>query len=416
MTARLTTEEFIEKAVTIHGDKYGYKNVKYIAASTKVSITCFPHGDFLQTPHSHKHGRRCPKCAVVNPFNRESFIENAKAVHGDLYIYDAVKYVNSQTKVELRCKKHGVFKQKPNGHITGNGCVYCGAEFGPSKEEIEMSEFVSSLVEIKVSDRTVIAPQEIDCLIPSKKVGIEFCGVFFHSEKFKTNSYHLDKTKAANAAGYELVHIFDDEWMNSKPIVKSILRNKLGLSETVIYARKTEIRELSARDLRDFLTVNHLQGNANAEVKLGLYLGNELVFVAAFSKSRKVLGEMPEAWYELVRLCPKLNTVVVGGFSKLLKHFISAYSPAGIKTFCDKRYFNGKGYEAVGFVKVRDSIPNYFYIKRRNRYSRFMFQKHKLANKLAKFDPLLTEKENMRNNGYLRIYDCGNAVFQMDLT
>lgn len=411
---RMDTESFIEKANLVHSGKFSYLNTVYVNNKSKVIVTCHQHGDFYQAAGSHLSGRGCAKC-VVKKSNGFDFINKAKAIHGDKYDYSLVNYTDCKSYVSILCKTHGVFEQVPNGHLNGAGCSIC-SNIGPSTPELELSAYVSSLIGVKLSDRSVIYPKEIDCYIPSKKLGIEFCGLYYHSEKYNPDSYHLDKTNLANAAGVELIHVFEDEWAFSPLIVKSIIKNKLGLTENVKYARKCSIKDVSDKDSTVFLDQNHLQGNTYAGVKLGLYENEELIMVATFSCKRSVLGKMPDNWYELVRLCTKIDTVVVGGFSKLLKHFIKKYSPSGIKTFCDKRYFNGAGYEAVGFKLSHVSTPNYFYFKKLVRSSRYMFQKHKLAKKLTYFDNTLTERENMLINGYLRIYDCGNKVFTLDLS
>jgi len=409
-----TQDEFIAAARVTHGDKYNYDKTVYTYLFKPVIITCPLHGDFEQIPNNHVQGRGCHICGGSKKLTVDEFILRARAIHGDKYDYSLVKYINYGIGVDIICREHGVFNQIPSNHILGKGCSACG-NYGPSTPEQELSEFIATLVETVTSDRTVISPQEIDCLIPSKKLGVEFCGIYWHSEKYKSDHYHLNKLKAANTAGLDLIQVFGDEWGNNPHIVKSIIKTRLGLAANVIHARKTQIRAVTTPDIRDFLDANHLQGYAAAEVRLGLYSGEELVMSASFSTNRATVSSLPEGWYELVRLCTKLDTVVVGGFSKLLKHFIKTYSPLGVKSFCDRRYFTGTGYEAVGFIKSHDSKAQYSYVKRDIRYSRFMFQKHKLAAKLEKFDPNLSEKENMLNNGYLRIYDCGHAVYEMAL-
>jgi len=416
---RYSQEEFISASEKIHNGKYSYELCTYTSIFSKIKIVCPAHGVFMQSPAVHLRGCGCPICGQGARWTErrpstEDFIGKAAAIHNSIYDYSQVTYVNAKEPVTILCAVHGGFEQTPNNHLSGRGCPACSIG-GPSSPEIELSGFLSSLVETKLSDRTTIAPLEIDCLVPSKKLGVEFNGLYYHSDKFRSEDYHLNKLCLSNAAGYDLVQVFEDEWLGKPHIVKSTLKNKLGLSEVIVHARKTEVRVISHQESFTFLSENHLQGVANAEVRLGLYRCSELVMVATFSNTRKVLGALPENWFELVRLCAKVDTVVVGGFSKLLRHFIKTHAPSGIKTFCDRRYFNGKGYEAVGFVKSHDSKPNYYYVKGGQRYSRYMFQKHKLAEKLPVFDAGLTEKENMSANGYLRIYDCGNAVFTMVL-
>ena len=62
MRKRLTTEEFIEKAKKIHGDKYDYSKSEYTLSHNKVCIICPTHGEFWQKPNSHTNGQGCPCC------------------------------------------------------------------------------------------------------------------------------------------------------------------------------------------------------------------------------------------------------------------------------------------------------------------------------------------------------------------
>lgn len=65
MSRRITTEEFIDKARRVHGDKYGYDKVEYVRNSDKVKMVCAKHGDFEQIPNHHLQGRGCPECGLV---------------------------------------------------------------------------------------------------------------------------------------------------------------------------------------------------------------------------------------------------------------------------------------------------------------------------------------------------------------
>jgi hypothetical protein len=118
--------------------------------------------------------------------------------------------------------------------------------------------------------------------------------------------------------------------------------------------------------------------------------------------------------YELLRFANKCNINVIGGFSKLLKYFITTYSPKSIITYADRRFSNGNVYEKNNFTFLHNSKPNYYYTKYdKHLYSRVVFQKHKLNNKLEVFNSELTEWENMQLNNYDRIWDCGNKVYYL---
>ena len=120
--------------------------------------------------------------------------------------------------------------------------------------------------------------------------------------------------------------------------------------------------------------------------------------------------------WEILRFCNKLNTSVVGGFSKLLKFFIFNFNPNSIITYADARFGEGNVYLKNDFKKIRLSKPNYFYLgKSKKRESRLKYQKHKLENLLETFDSSMTEWENMKLNGYDRIWYCFNYDFDLKL-
>ena len=124
-TQRLSKEDFISKAKSIHGDKYDYSKVEYVNAQTKVCIICPEHGEFLQVPNAHLRGNRCPKCGGKLVNNTEDFISRSNETHNNKYDYSKVKYINSQTKVCIICPEHGEFWQLPNNHLRGKGCPLC---------------------------------------------------------------------------------------------------------------------------------------------------------------------------------------------------------------------------------------------------------------------------------------------------
>ena len=126
-----STKEWIQEAIAVHGDRYGYDRVVYVRSRDKVTISCGKHGDFEQIAGNHLQGQGCPKCgleelaAKATQKAKDSFIEKARAIHGDRYDYTNVEYVNAKTKVSITCANHGDFEQIPNNHLEGNGCPSC---------------------------------------------------------------------------------------------------------------------------------------------------------------------------------------------------------------------------------------------------------------------------------------------------
>lgn len=128
MGARKSTEQIISEFVSIHGtSSYGYDDVIYINAHTKVKILC--HGCltfFYQDPHSHLKGSGCPNCAGIYKKTTDEFVKRAKQIHGNTYEYSKSEYVTTKTPLVIICKTHGEFLQSPQCHINRNqGCPKC---------------------------------------------------------------------------------------------------------------------------------------------------------------------------------------------------------------------------------------------------------------------------------------------------
>jgi len=138
------TNLFISKAIKIHGDKYEYSKVNYINAKTKVTILCKTHGEFTQTPSNHLNRHNCQKCANNFKGNTEIFIEKAKQINGDRYVYSKVNYVNADTPVLIICKEHGEFTQIPDFHINRKcGCPKCSNNI-----KLDTQNFVEKAIKI----------------------------------------------------------------------------------------------------------------------------------------------------------------------------------------------------------------------------------------------------------------------------
>ena len=188
--------------------------------------------------------------------------------------------------------------------------------------------------------------------------------------------------------------------------MSSSLRSKLGVNENIISAKKCEIRSVNDQVACVFLNDSHIKGHVNG-FHIGLYYNNELVSILTYGKPRFNKGYD----IEILRFCDKLNTTVTGGLSRLL----SRIKNKSIISYIDRRYSDGGLYENCGFRLLYKTEPSYYYINnslhKNHRYNRVQFQKHKLPNILENFDPNLTEYQNMINNGYDRIWDCGNLVY-----
>lgn len=119
-----TTSDFIHSAKKKHGDKYDYSLVRYKNGSKKINIICKIHGVFKQRPKNHISGNGCKKC-IKYKYTDDKFILLSMKKHSDKYLYNEVKYHNCKTPVIIICKIHGSFNITPDKHLQGMGCPKC---------------------------------------------------------------------------------------------------------------------------------------------------------------------------------------------------------------------------------------------------------------------------------------------------
>jgi len=279
--------------------------------------------------------------------------------------------------------------------------------------ELELIEYIKTFYDNDVlHNKYKIIDKQLDVYVPDKQIAYEIDGLHWHSEDFgKSSSYHLNKTVDCESKGIQLFHIYDNEWITKKGIWKSVIKDSLGIHDVVIGARQTTLREITSKEARVFCQFNHLQGSTNTSFNYGLFYDNELVAVMTFSKARYGTYD-----YELQRFCCKLGYKIHGAASKLLKAFTDKHK-GSLVSYANRRWSKGSLYEKLGFEFINNTEPSYFYFKHNEYelYSRIKFQKHKLKEILEHFDENLSEWENMKANGYDRIWDCGNKVYVLNI-
>jgi len=140
-----TTEEFINIAKSIHGDKYDYSKASYINQKSKVTLICPTHGEFVIEARYHILDNKigCKKCSIdlKRNANKEVFIKKASEIHRSKYDYSLIDYKNSKSKVKIICPNHGVFEQTPGGHLVG-GCLKCGLKKTSESHVYDTGEFI----------------------------------------------------------------------------------------------------------------------------------------------------------------------------------------------------------------------------------------------------------------------------------
>jgi len=332
-----------------------------------------------------------------------------------------IEIVNDNIRITNYCAKHNIFTiakdnlySRIHSENLDNICTKCYpvSKFN-SFGELELIKFIGENINnFDTNNRKLLMGKEIDVLINESNIGVEYNGLYHHSDLFKNDNYHIEKTLLAKDKKINLIHIFEDEWYNKKDIVKSLILSKLNLINKKIYGRKCTIKEISSTESSYFLESNHLQGNVNSLIRIGLFYEDELVSLMTFGRKRKAMGSISDdKSYELYRFCNKLNTTVIGGASKLFSYFTKNYEFDEIISYANRRYSVGDLYYKLGFNFVCETKPNYFYVKNRKRENRFKYRKDILIKN--GFNPKMTEKEIMIERGYLRIYDCGSLKFIM---
>jgi len=248
-----TTEEFIEKSIKFHGNKYDYSKVVYINNHFKVIIICKIHGEFQQIPNSHLSGEGCRECQYLNNGNKfrksqDDFIKKAIEIHGDKYNYSKVDYLTCMIKVIIICKIHGDFEQTPLAH-TGHqqsGCPKCNLQFHISKKQIQWLEFISKMHNIIIQHGENNEEYKIpntrfkaDGYCQETNTIYEFHGDYWHGNPYiydvnektyfnKTFGELYEKTlkkeQQIKELGYNLVVMWENDWDKINKSIRTLQR------------------------------------------------------------------------------------------------------------------------------------------------------------------------------------------------
>lgn len=220
-----------------------------------------------------------------------------------------------------------------------------------------------------------------------------------------SSDYHLTKTQLAAENGYRCIHIFD--WDNPDKVL-SLLKSK-----QVVYGRHCEVVVLSQSDVAPFLTSYHLQGTCRGqEVCLGLLYDDMLVEVMTFGKPRYNKNYK----WELLRLCTHTDFQIVGGANRLYRYFLRNYSPTSILSYCDKSKFVGKVYENLGFNYIRDTEPQKVWSKGSKKITDNLLRQRGYDQLFGtSYGKGASNNELMIQNGWLPVYDCGQATYAHDV-
>jgi hypothetical protein len=264
-----------------------------------------------------------------------------------------------------------------------------------SKGEEEMFNWVSEHVKA-IKDRKNLKGKELDVWIPEYNLAIEYDGEYWHNSDKVGERGLLEKTEKCEKLGIELLHVFETEWESDSTIIKSIISSKINKFDRKIYARKCKILEVPTLNYLRFMDENYLGDWGYGGRIVGLYLNDELLSImSVVNRDDHLLID---------RYCSKLNTQVIGGFSKMLKSVVKKHTPEKLRAIVDRRYSNGGMLKKLGFNLIETTPPNKWY-----------FQSGSKKMDTGRF---LTKSDNAfkgSKNTILSIHDCGNLIFEYSL-
>ena len=356
------SEYFKKKRMDSLIERYGENPISSKEIQHKIKETCNERYDtdsVLQSKQFKEQRKRTwvEKYGVDNPMKNKEIkdknttikFENYKNYLKEKYIELDIQDISVNRDVTIRCatcsnvytinsfllhQRMTVYHSVP--------CLFCNpinSTRSDSEGERQLCSFIKELLpnaEILENDRTAIAPKELDIYIPEMKIAFEYNGVYWHSEEIVSKDYHMLKKIECKKQGIKLIQIWQDDWETKQNIVKSRVTNALGLSKRKLFARKCKIRKINSKTSKEFMLNNHLMGNANGSIKLGLFYGEELVSVMTFCKPRKNTNSVSkEGHYELLRFANVLETNVMGAAGKLFSFFVKEYNPVQVISYAD---------------------------------------------------------------------------------
>ena len=248
---------------------------------------------------------------------------------------------------------------------------------------------------------------EIDIFIPDLNLGIEYNGLFWHSESCKPKRYHLDKTKYFKKLNIRIIHIFENQWRDNKEQVKSFLLSAMQKNQNRVFARKCKFVWSDSKEeiqkSHNLLDTFHIQQHTNStKYVANVYYDDQLIGTATFGKHHRDTTK-----WVLSRFCTEKNYTIVGGLNKISK-IASKNLKADIISWADYSISNGNGYQKAGWMLEETLAPDYFYVKLST--SKIISKQSRQKN-IVNTPKELTEYQHAKIDGLERIWDCGKLRF-----
>lgn len=314
-------------------------------------------------------------------------------------------YRNKYQLLELRCKAAGHFTKKNLAMLKHTPvCFECNPK--ESKGQLELFEFIKQIApNALLSNRKVISPLELDIYVPSAKLGIEYDGLYWHSELHRNQNYLSAKVRACDKAGVKFMSIFSDEWRDKKHIVESMILHRLNAVQARIGARECSIEQLDVATRRTFFNDSHLDGDVLSTISWGLiYKGN---VVAAISL-RKPFHAKYANMFEVARFATMPNVSISGALSRLAQHaskWAKADGKSTLLTYVDRRVGSARGYIEAGFSILKMTQPRFWWTDFVHRIDRFSIRANSFIG--------LTQEQAAKNANVVKIWGCSNLILTL---
>jgi hypothetical protein len=286
------------------------------------------------------------------------------------------------------------------------------------KAEDELAECVNSWTGgLPLRDYVLPSGKQIDIYCPSKRIGIEYCGLYWHNElspQPRMHAYHHNKMKEAEAAGIRLVTLFEDEWECRRPQAEHRLKAIMNIYTTKIGARVCELTDISTEHAQQFIEANHLQGAGVLPMRAWqLRHAGETCGVLTLARHHR---QGHDASIVLSRLAYKHGVMIVGGASRLIqaaKTWAREQKYEKLISWSDNRWSQGNVYQQTGFHLAQELSPDYTYVDYKNPATRL--SKQSQTKKNAARPAEMSRMEWVYSQGLARIWDCGHKRWEIAL-
>jgi very-short-patch-repair endonuclease len=412
----MDSQELRDKNKRTIQDRYGVDNVSQIdsvqAKKRETSLERYGNEQFLGSEIGREKIRQgmLDKYGVENAFQSEEIKDKIKETSIEKYgfdhhLKDRDRAIANAQKVLASKIKSGMVKLYNGKPVSEwlKESQYSDSAFRSlvNKHGLElalkMSPQISSLEQvvkewldsenIKYEQQFRVGNKIADFLLVDHKIILELDGLYWHSEhQLQDDSYHINKHFLYTSFDYHPLFFREDEVNNKFDIIKSIILNKIGRSIRV-FARKCTIVEVSSEDSAKFFETNHLMGKGRGTT-YGLKIGDDLVSCMIIRRTR-------DKNWDVSRFCHKLGHQVIGGFSKLIKHFLQKNEVDTLTTFIDRRYGDGSYLTDLGFEFIACS-PSFRWTNTVDCLHRMKFPGN------TGYD-----------NGFVKIWDCGQARYDL---